>query len=180
MVHERMSHENQNRHFDSDSSGGEFATPPAFSLLASCARRNPGQQDAINEANENHVPGVVPFEGFGGNIILTPNKTTTLLGRLEGGTSDIAFNNAFRVGQNEGGLNLLMINDWSFDKNMSWLNEAMNRRDPLRLVSDPEDLHNLERENKHGQTVPTVFAQELMSVYESDYQYEPSRATFEA
>lgn len=95
----------------------------------------------------------IKYSGFGEDIVCDPNKTTTLLGKWKdpvgGGTIDIIDSKLFKVGENKGGANVLSfdgsgmseVQQWAV--NSKWLNEAAQRGDVIRMVSDPMNLNNL-------------------------------------
>ena len=95
----------------------------------------------------------VGYSGFGGDIVCDPNKTTTLLGKWKdpdgGGTKDILDSKLFKVGENKGGANVLSFDGSGMSEaqqwavNYKWLNEAAQRGDVIRVVSNPMNLDNL-------------------------------------
>lgn len=88
-----------------------------------------------------------PYTGFGGDIVAPAGQTTTLLGRYAdlidgGGTRVFIGQNTSTTGPNSGGLNVLNINPWTLGLNVSWLMDAINRGDNIRLISDPSHVPN--------------------------------------
>ncbi len=91
----------------------------------------------------------IKFSGFGGDIKVDPNKTTTVLGRFKGKDNIEGLKNdgAFNVD----GLNFLNIDpriankskDFFTEFNTPFLDAAIKRGDNLRLVSDPNKMENL-------------------------------------
>jgi hypothetical protein len=86
------------------------------------------------------VDGVLTFRytGFGGDLVTTANKTTTVIGKYVGGTKEIIESGLSRSGKNVGGFNVLNDPDFSgWITNKNWLDEAIERGDIIRLISDP-------------------------------------------
>lgn len=85
------------------------------------------------------------YKGFGGKIITTPNKTTTVIGKWKNGTDDIINSGLSKSGKNTGGINALSEipnpkwNDQQIWDNINepWLKKAASRKDVIRAVSDP-------------------------------------------
>lgn len=84
------------------------------------------------------------YKGFGGNIVTTPTKTTTIIGKYNPpngiGTKNIIESGLSKSGKNTGGINVL--NDPNFSgwkTNKDWLDEAISRGDIIRLISNPNN-----------------------------------------
>ena len=104
--------------------------------------------------------------GYGGDIVCDPSKTTTVIGKFNdkadgGGTSEIINSGVYKVGENQGGINVLNLEDLGFDpsvmspvekwsENASWLDDAIARGDIIRSISNPFDNRNLYRRNNQG------------------------------
>jgi len=95
------------------------------------------------------------YSGFGGDIITNPNKTTTLIGRWGGQLEDIWNTGLAKQGDNVGGLNILgeplgngVDEVWAF--NESWLLDAINRSDVIRVTADPAIASNLIFQNTNN------------------------------
>ena len=103
---------------------------------------------------------VVPFDGYGGDLVFDDEVTTTVLGRsVEGGTKEemaanvnkplgtnyFRYQPEFMVGKNKGGGNVLDVADreWSWPLNNAWLQAAVDRGDRIRFVSDPASPRTL-------------------------------------
>jgi hypothetical protein len=111
---------------------------------------------------------VTHYEGFGGDIVLSPDKTTTVIGKFNDsvnghGTSDILNmpeGSFSRGGQNKGGINILdipsaeyegLLRDFGPDigKEIFWqkynqpfLENSFKNGDNIRLLSNPESAAN--------------------------------------
>lgn len=81
---------------------------------------------------------LVPYKGFGGDIFVRPDLTTTVLGRYKGAIENLKTDGAFEAE----GLNFLDLPDgtWTWEKNQAFLDDAIGRSDAIRLVSDPSDF----------------------------------------
>lgn len=88
------------------------------------------------------------YTGFGGDIVANSSKTTTILGRYIDdtgkGTKEILDSGLSEYGENLGGFNLLNEPNWSNLTqaqrdilNKNWLEEAFQRGDDIRLISNP-------------------------------------------
>jgi hypothetical protein len=113
-------------------------------------------------------PNVVNYEGFGGDIVMPLNKTTTVIGKFNdpvngGGTSEILKmpeGSFTRGGENKGGINILDIPEAQYNalrdkygdvagKEMFWdqynqpfLENSFKNGDNVRLLSDPNQAPN--------------------------------------
>ena len=95
------------------------------------------------------VDGILTFfyNGFGGNIVTTADKTTTLIGRWADPLEDIWNRGLAKQGENIGGLNILgdvtgtPAEKWI--KNKEWLEQAIERGDVIRVTADPVNVNNL-------------------------------------
>lgn len=88
------------------------------------------------------------YSGFGGDIITNPNKTTTLIGRWQNQLENIWNTGLAKQGNNSGGLNVLgdvngstIAEKWADNKR--WLNEAIVRKDVIRVTANPLDIDNV-------------------------------------
>jgi hypothetical protein len=91
----------------------------------------------------------VKYSGHGGDVVCTPDKTTTLLGKWKdpacGGTCELIDSKLSKSGQNTGGANVLseeIPSGWTDQQiwdnvNEPWLRDASSRGDVIRVVSDP-------------------------------------------
>jgi hypothetical protein len=145
------------------------AMPPKFALTAGT-----GQADGPSPKGRN----VVPFGGFGGDLEMDEECTTTVLGRcVEGasyeemmqnvdealGTNYFRYQSEFMVGKNKGGGNVLDVADrtYTWPLNNAWLQAAVDRGDRIRFISDPADPSTL---YKKGGTIKddlTITGREL-------------------
>jgi len=130
------------------------------------------------------VEGIMTFKysGFGSNIITNPNKTTTLLGRYAdntgNGTKAVLDSKLFKFGENKGGFNLLDESTWSNLTqnqrdllNHNWLEQAFQRGDDIRLVSD--------QTNKFSNGILTQYGKELnwIETFVNTYNYSYNSTT---
>ncbi|GAL88272.1 hypothetical protein JCM19538_2635 [Jejuia pallidilutea] len=130
------------------------------------------------------VDGIMTFKytGFGGNIVTNPNKTTTLLGRYAdntgNGTKAVLDSKLFKFGENKGGFNLLDESTWSnLNQNQrdllnhNWLEQAFQRGDDIRLVSD--------QTNKFSNGILTQYGKELnwIETFINTYNYSYNSTT---
>lgn len=144
------------------------AVPPGFALTATAKG-----DDSSAEAGRK----VIPFEGFGGDLELDGERTTTVLGRsVEGatkaemmqnvdkplGTNYFRYQPEFMVGDNKGGGNVLDVADrtWTWPLNNAWLQASLDRGDKIRFISDPTDPSTLYREGDAARGL-TVTGMEL-------------------
>ena len=90
---------------------------------------------------------IVFYEGFGGNIITTGNKTTTIIGKWQNQIEHIWNYGLAKQGENIGGLNVLGDVSGSIDEmwatNKQWLDDAIARGDVIRVTADPSDVANI-------------------------------------
>ncbi|QTE21822.1 hypothetical protein [Polaribacter cellanae] len=126
------------------------------------------------------------YSGFGGKIITNPNKTTTVIGRFDDlinppGVKTIKDSSLYKYGENSGGINILdaPTGTWSIQLNMDWLNDAIQRGDIIRVVSNPLDNRNLFRLDSFGNITNqlTPFGMEVNRLNLAGYTFNPS--TFE-
>ncbi len=98
------------------------------------------------------------YSGFGGKIITSPNKTTTVIGKYDingVGTKNIIDSGLSKSGKNVGGINALSEvpnpnwNDQQIWDNINepWLRDATSRNDIIRVVSDPNNPSNIFKDN---------------------------------
>lgn len=137
-----------------------------------------GSVEVVRYAGAVGLRAVIPYTGFGGNVILRPDGTATVVGRsVESvereefrsemnqprGTNYMRFQENMAVGKNVGGGDVLDVldNEWSWPLNNAWLQAAIDRHDPIRFVSDPASPRTL---FKRGGTIEdglTVTGSEL-------------------
>jgi hypothetical protein len=142
------------------------------------AGQKTGHVELVRKGGKIGMRAIVPFEGFGGNMILDAQNTSTVLGRsvesitkeefaeamnAPRGTNYFRFQKNMMVGKNEGGGNVLDVQDktWTWALNNAWLQAAVDRRDRIRFVSDPSKASTL---FKRGGTIKdglTVTGMEL-------------------
>jgi hypothetical protein len=140
------------------------------------AGKKTGHVEMVRQGGEIGMRAVIPFEGFGGNLILNPECTSTVLGRsaecitnedlleqmnVPRGTNYFRFQQNMMVGKNEGGGNVLDVEDktYSWALNNAWLQAAVDRRDKIRFISDPTKASTLFKRGgtiKDGLTVTGV------------------------
>jgi hypothetical protein len=140
-----------------------------------------GYVEVVEDKNEAGIRAMVPYGqakgAHGGNVILNPHRTTTVLGRFidiaahdgdtqaavdaESGTNFFRFQENFKVGENKAGGNVLSIADWTWENNNAWLQAAVERGDVVRFVSNPMDFTHLLRDGKSVQGGLTITGQEL-------------------
>ena len=126
------------------------------------------------------------YSGFGGDIVTNPNKTTTVIGRFNDqihgeGISVIKNSGLYKYGENIGGINILDAppGTWSEQLNMDWIDEAIQRDDVIRVVSDPLDDSNIFRLDSFGNITNelTPFGLEVNRLNLAGYTFNPN--TFE-
>lgn len=126
------------------------------------------------------------YTGFGGDIVTNPSKTTTVIGRFNdaihgGGISKIKESGLYNYGENIGGINILDAppGTWTEQLNLDWLNDAIQRNDVIRVVSDPLDDRNLFRVDSFGNITSelTPFGLEVNRLNLAGYTFNPN--TFE-
>jgi hypothetical protein len=117
---------------------------------------------------------------FGGNsIALIEGQTTTIIGRFKGGVEHIIATGEFRTGANPGGLNVLNIKIWNWEKNALWMKEAINRKDIFRVVSDPSKSENI-WENGIINGSRTSFGKEVEFLENNGYKFDSKTSEFKA
>jgi hypothetical protein len=126
------------------------------------------------------------YTGFGGDIVTNPSKTTTVIGRFNdaihgGGISKIKESGLYNYGENIGGINILDAppGTWTEQLNLDWLNDAIQRNDVIRVVSDSLDDRNLFRVDSFGNITSelTPFGLEVNRLNLAGYTFNPN--TFE-
>lgn len=136
------------------------------------------------------------YTGFGLDVRCPLDRTTTIIGLL--GDSDpsrlTGTRYFFDVGlykkhlppnNNSGGINILNIPsaEWTIAKNMQWLQNAIDRNDIIRIISDPFDDRTIWR-NGIPPGVPghnglkTVTGLEIDYLLERGYFFDPSLSAF--
>ncbi|MBK9451003.1 MAG: hypothetical protein IPN95_16670 [Bacteroidetes bacterium] len=124
-----------------------------FSYTNADGKKLGGFLELAQDGDRIGIRAVIPYDDFGKAIILNPRKTTTVLGRavdaakhpdgfrgamnMPIGTNFVRFQKDSRVGENQGGTNVLDIADWTWAKNNAWLQAAVDRGDTIRFISDP-------------------------------------------
>ncbi len=121
---------------------------------------------------------------WGGNFIkLNWGKTTTIIGRFEKDVRFIHASGEFREGVNNGGINLLNKSKALYDKtiaeggdklffdtyNAPWLDDAIERGDVIRVVSDPYDPKNLYKNGVDGER--TMFGREIEYLENKGFEF---------
>jgi hypothetical protein len=115
------------------------AMPPKFALTASAA-------GAVGPSSIGRK--VVPFAGFGGDLEMDEDRTTTVLGRcVEGASKEEMMGNVDKpLGTNYFRYqSVLDVADrtWSWPLNNAWLQASLDRGDRIRFISDPGDPSTL-------------------------------------
>ena len=141
--------------------------------------KHKGHVELAKHQGQYGLRALVPYEGFGGNMIIDPNETTTVLGRggdtsahPEGfggamnepiGTNYVRYQPNFMVGKNKGGGNVLDVadRDWTWPLNNAWLQASIDRGDKMRFISDPTLPTTLFRRGGSIDDGLTVTGQEL-------------------
>ncbi len=148
-----------------------------FSYTNADGKKLGGFLELAQDGDRIGIRAVIPYDDFGKTIILNPRKTTTVLGRavdaakhpdgfrgamnMPIGTNFVRFQKDSRVGENQGGTNVLDIADWTWAKNNAWLQAAVDRGDTIRFISDPMLPSTLFRDGKSIEGDMTVTGQEL-------------------
>lgn len=131
------------------------------------------------------------YSGFGLDVRCPLDRTTTIIGllgiddpsRLTGTRSffDVGiYKGNLPPNNNPGGINILHIETgWSLSVNMQWLQNAMNRGDIIRIISDPYHPRTIwENGIPPGQSghngVKTVTGKEIDYLINGGYFYDPS------
>ncbi len=120
----------------------------------------------------------IGFKGFGGDIIVDPNKTTTILGRYEGAIDGLKKEGVFETD----GLRFLNVperivgqSDDFFKKfNEPFLEKAIKKGEKIRFVSDPTDANNLYKRAQNGNLTEelTTFGKEIQFLKEKGYKIQ--------
>lgn len=112
------------------------------------------------------------YNGFGGNIITNPNKTTTVIGKWTNGTEKIINAGLSKSGKNVGGINALnVVTDGLTDDqiwnqiNKPWLDKVIQRGDVIRIISDHSSQLNL-----FNNGVPSFFKREIDYLISKGYR----------
>ena len=121
------------------------------------------------------------YTGFGGNVITTQNKTTTVIGKFfdnvnPPGTTAIKNSGLYKYGENIGGINLLDDSNWSWPLNQNWLLSASTRGDVIRVMSNPFSNANLYVNGVNG--VKTTFGKEIDYLISLGYTFNSATNTF--
>ncbi len=145
----------------------------------SAGGRKIGTIELVRTGDKIGMRAIVPYEGFGGNVILEPKATTTVLGRAvdhtaheQGykeamnqpiGTNYFRYLKDFMVGKNKGGGNVLDVSDnqWSWPLNNAWLQASVDRGDKVRFVSDPTLPTTIFKDGKGQDPTLTVTGKEI-------------------
>jgi hypothetical protein len=96
------------------------------------------------------------YLGFGGDVVCPSDRTTTIIGLTgaddpDGLTGTLFFReiglykNHLPPNDNLGGINLLNIQNYTWARNQSWLRNAAERGDIIRIISDPADPRTIWR-----------------------------------
>ena len=124
----------------------------------------------------------VNYSGYGGKIVCKPNKTTTVLGRFNdkvngGGTSVVKNSKLFKYGENHGSINLLNDPNWTWEINKQWLTNAANRKDVIRVLSDPNNVNNIWFDGiVNGKR--TTFGKEVKLLEDLGYHFDQTEFKF--
>ncbi|MEW4925440.1 RHS repeat-associated core domain-containing protein [Algibacter sp. 2305UL17-15] len=136
------------------------------------------------KAAKNLGKNVYKYAGFGGDVVSRSDKVTTVLGRYVGGIEKLKKIDAF----SDLKLNFLNIDnetiavakqvkemsgeafDWFKDINKRFLDEAIERGDDIRLVSDPSDAKNLFWNGKDASEGLTTFGKEVDYLKGNDFE----------
>lgn len=121
-----------------------------------------GDTIKILDSADNHIGYILStvlrfkYTGFGGDIITTPNKTTTVIGKYidnvnGGGTKDVIESGLSKSGRNDGGLNALSepVNpNWTDQQiwdnvNAPWVDDAIANSDIIKVISNPLNKTNI-------------------------------------
>ncbi|MFN8394215.1 MAG: hypothetical protein U0176_06010 [Bacteroidia bacterium] len=130
-----------------------LAVLEGFSYTNADGKKMGGFLELAQEGDRIGIRAIIPYDDYGKTVILNPRKTTTVLGRavdaakhpdgfrgamnMHIGTNYFRFQQDVKVGENQGGANVLDIADWTWAKNNAWLQAAVDRGDIIRFVSDP-------------------------------------------
>ncbi|MBE5927102.1 MAG: hypothetical protein E7270_09095 [Lachnospiraceae bacterium] len=122
----------------------------------------------------------------GAQIVATPGKTTTILGRFDDDTEDIIKElgniKSLDFGPRDGYFNLLNIPDEMVDENFwenynkPWLDNAIARNDIIYLATPPTEGY-LQYTNEEGKVVLTGFGKEIKHLIENGYEYDTMTKT---
>jgi hypothetical protein len=120
------------------------------------------------------ISKTIKFAGFGGDIAVKAEKTTTVLGRFPGAIEKLKESGAFA----EKGLNFLNLGkaEYSWEKNVEFLDKAIERSDVIRFVSNPTEVKNLYEVTKTGQKKLTTFGKEVEYLKSKGYEIKGSEA----
>ncbi len=122
------------------------------------------------------------YSGYGRDIKADLDKTTTLVGKFKDptdgqGIHKIKETGLYNYGENKGGFNILDDTEWTLEKNLEWLNEAISRNDIIRVVSDPRNNNHIWVDGiVNGRRTP--FGEEVKLLIENGYKFDPLSATF--
>ena len=126
---------------------------------------------------------IFKYSGFGGDIVMTQDKTTAIFGRFNdpvhgGGTSEFinTTNPIYQTGENINGIALLNLDDWTWLKNKKWIIESDQRADIIRFISDPTDPINIYKNGVNGEK--TVTGLEIDVLENLGYVWDESRFVF--
>jgi len=118
----------------------------------------------------------VKFGGFGGDLVVDANKSTTVLGRFKGkdGIEALKKDGAFEVD----GLNFLNDPNWTWAKNEKFLDNAIENGDKIRFVSDPTDVNNLYKRGSNGNLTDELntFGKEVEYLKEKGHKIKGTEA----
>lgn len=117
------------------------------------------------------------YAGFGGDIVMTEGKSTTVFGRFNdpihgSGTKEFIQNptKMYETGANPNGVNILNIDDWTWVKNETWVIESANRGDIIRFISDPTNPANIYKNGVDG--LKTVTGLEIETLENLGYIWD--------
>lgn len=106
----------------------------------------------------------VKYIGIGGDIVMHPTKTTSVIGKYQPtdggpGTKNLIESGITKSGENAGGVYVLNnptnTQGWPYQQNWNqiyklWLDAAASRRDIIRVVSDPSLASNIYKNGVSG------------------------------
>lgn len=113
------------------------------------------RNEVVGEISDNLLK--IKFNGFGGDVVTNPTKTTTVVGKYLSSNGESALKNLIesgltKSGENIGGVNVLNdltnTNSWSKQEiwdiiNKPWVDGAIMRGDVIRATADPLIIGNV-------------------------------------
>jgi len=135
----------------------------------------------VAEINDNLQYFKIKFSGYGGDIFCPLDRTVTVLGLYHRYEPQLGIwylteeLKLYKIGENDGGINLFAVAQWNKEDNLKWLGESANRGDLIRLISDPKNPRTLNRPNG-SQTITSIEIDYLEKVL--GFTWEPSQFAF--